>query len=349
MYHPRFKGSPYQMGQKMGNIFKKCKAQFPIRLDPFQTQFGKESGKLLKQYFSEAADEIKGITDVIGYDHELFTAWMMCMGCCLDLHDGDSVEVRGCTAFSFVHQHQVYSGRDNDLPPFLKEICKSVLYQPENKISFILNTSSFVNGEEGINQYGLVAAMTFVMPKLAEIKPGLNSVFLVRYILEHCKTVDAGIEALKKLPIASSCNILLTDGSGKMVVVECNPLKMNIRYPEQNEKGENFIITVNHFTSKEMWPHDASDRNVFSSEVRYQTAYQALKNIDDSNGLEYAKNILTGKYGFMCQYDKALNFETIWSSVFDISNQKIYRTEGDPRRIRYIEDKRLSKYFVYRA
>jgi len=198
MYHPRFKGNHYIMGQKMGNIFKKGNVQFPMKLDPFQAEFGKESGMLLTQFFPEAAAEIKGITDVIGYDKELFTSWLMCMGCCLDIHNGSCVEVRGCTAFSFVHNGQVYHGRDNDLPPFLKEISKSIYYKPENKLSFILNTSSFINGEEGINQYGLVAAMTFVMPKLEEIKPGLNSVFLVRYILENCKTVNEGIEALEK-------------------------------------------------------------------------------------------------------------------------------------------------------
>jgi predicted choloylglycine hydrolase len=341
MYHPRFKGSHYEMGQKMGNIFKRYHARFPIKLDPFQIKFGKESGILLKQVFPEAAAEIKGITDIIGYDYELFTSWMMCMGCCLDLDDGDCVEVRGCTAFSFVHGSQVVHGRDNDLPPYLKQVSKSIYYQPENKMKFILNTSSFINGEEGINQAGLVAAMTFVMPKLKEIRPGINSVFLVRYILENCKTVHEGIETLKKLPIASSCNIILTDKKGDMVVVECHPLKMHIRYPEKNKHGEKFIITVNHFTSKEMWKHDASDRNVYLSSQRYQTAFTALKNIDDSNGVEYAINILSGKYGLMCQYDKALNFETIWSSVFDMTNNKIYRAEGNPLRTKFIEDKRL--------
>ena len=225
---------------------------------------------------------------------------------------------------------------------FLKKSSKSEYYKPENKNAFILNTSSFVNGEEGINQHGLAAAMTFVLPKLNEIKPGLNSVFLVRYILENCKTVDEGIDILKKLPIASSCNILLTDCSGAMAVAECNPLKINIRYPEKNKNGESFIITVNHFSSKGMWKHDASDRNAYYSEVRYQTAHNALKNIEYSDGAEHAKNILSGKYGFMCQYNKELNFETIWSSVFDITNNKIYRAEGNPSKTKYIEDKRLS-------
>ncbi|MGE5327879.1 MAG: C45 family autoproteolytic acyltransferase/hydrolase [Deltaproteobacteria bacterium] len=349
MYHPRFKGNHYLMGQKMGNIFKKSNAQFPIKLDSFQAKFGKESGILLRKFFPEASEEIKGITDAIGYDNELFTAWMMCMGCCLDIDDGNCVEIRGCTAFSFIHNNQVYYARDNDLPPFLKDISKSVYYEPENKISFILNTSSFINGEEGINQYGLVVAMTFVLPKIEEIKPGLNSVFLVRYILENCKNVNEGIEALNKLPIASSCNILLTDVSGKMVVVECNPMNIHIRYPEKDKMGNDFIITVNHFSSKEMWKHDASDRNVYFSEARYQTAYDALKNIDYNDGVEHAKSILSGKHGFMCQYGKELNFETIWSSVFDVTNGKVFRSEGNPQKVKYIEDKRFSNIIKYGA
>ena len=87
---------------------------------------------------------------------------------------------------------------------------------------------------------------------------------------------------------------------------------------------------------------DASDRNVYYSEARYETAYNALKNIDYKDGVEHAKGILCGKHGFMCQYKKELNFDTIWSSIFDISNNKIYLAEGNPQKNKYIEDKRLS-------
>jgi len=341
MYHPRLKGTHYEMGRKMGMIFKRNNAQFPIKLDPFQREFGKKSGILLKKYFPEVVEEIKGVTDMIGYNNETFTSWMMCMGCCHTLSDSNNVERRGCTGFSFIHDGNVYYGRNNDLPPFLKPISKSIYYRLNDKLSFILNTSDFINGEEGINNAGLVAAMTFVKPKLKEIKPGINSVFLVRYILENCKSVEEGLESIRKLPLASSCNILLTDKKGDMVVAECNPLKLNLRYPEKNKSGENFIITVNNFTSREMWKHDASDRKDYLSDVRYQTALKALKAVDYEDSIKHAKEILSGKYGFMCQYDKELGFETIWSSVFDISNNRIYRAEGNPQRIKFIEDKRL--------
>jgi predicted choloylglycine hydrolase len=341
MYHPRLQGSHYEMGQKMGTIFQKSKAEFPIYLDPFQIEFGRESAILLKKYFPEATEEIKGITDVIKYDHDLFTAWMMCMGCCLDLDPDSSLEARGCTAFSFINQGKVYYGRNNDLPPFLKKVCKSIYYHPRGKLGFILNTSSFVNGEEGINESGLVAAMTFVKPKWEEIKPGINSVFLVRYILEYCRNVSEGIKSLNRLPIASSCNIILTDKTGEMVVAECNPAEIHVRYPDKNKNGEKFIITVNHFTSEVMQKHDASNGNAYYSKERYQTAFEALKNIIEDDGMIYARDILSGKYGFICQYQRKLNFDTIWSSLFDITGNRVFRAEGNPRRSKYIRDRRL--------
>lgn len=156
---------------------------------------------------------------------------MMCMGCCLDINENECTEVRGCTAFAFTCGEETYYARTNDLPPFLKKISKSILYQPDRGYKFILNTSSFTNGEEGINEYGLVAAMTFAIPKITEIKAGLNSVFLVRYLLEKCKTTQEGVAAIQSLPVSSNCNILIADKSGDMVVIECNPYQKHIRYP----------------------------------------------------------------------------------------------------------------------
>jgi predicted choloylglycine hydrolase len=345
MYHPRFKGRHYEMGLKFGNILKKANITFPIRLDKFQLEFGRKSSRLLKKYFPEAAEEIRGITDVICCNNEAFSAWMMCMGCCLyNLEDENNIEVRGCTAFSFEHNNRVYYGRDNDLPPFLKKGSKSICYQPENVNSFLLNTSSFINGEEGINCFGFTAAMTFVLPKLEEIKPGFNSVFIVRYLLEKCKNVSEGISALQSIPIASSCNILMADTSGDMVVAECTPGKIFFRYPE-SEGGRRFIVTVNHFVSEEMLVYDAAaGRGEYFSSERYQTAYYALKNTEITDGTTFCRELLSGKHGFICSYDKKSNFDTIWSSVFNLTTGEIYRAEGNPARAKYIQDDRSDKY-----
>lgn len=43
----------------------------------------------------------------------------------------------------------------------------------------------------------------------------------------------------------------------------------------------------------------------------------------------------------MCQYDNEPDFETVWSSIFDLDSLVIYRAEGDPRKNKFVTDSRL--------
>lgn len=340
MLHLDLEGTHYEIGRKLGEFFKEQKRAFPIELSKWQKERGIESLQLLEKFFPKVIDEIKGITETVNYDYELFGAWLMTMGCCLIMRENHNVEVRGCTAFCYTDNDKIYYGRDNDLPQYLKEVSKSIHYRPIGKNHFLLNTSSFTNGEEGINEHGLVVAMTFVVPNKEEVKPGFNFVFLVRYLLENCSTVKKSIEELQKLPIASSCNILLADKSKEMFVAECTPFEINLRRPETNAKGEKFIVTVNHFTSPKMQKYDRSRQNLYSSKARYETAYRVLNKADYNDALLCAKHLLSGKYGFMCQYRK-IKFETIWSTIFDIVTPNMFLAEGNPEYVEYQERRLL--------
>mgnify|MGYP000680028016 FL=1 len=50
MYHLRLKGEHYQMGVKRGTIFQKSNISFPLHLDTFQLNHGKESEKILREF-----------------------------------------------------------------------------------------------------------------------------------------------------------------------------------------------------------------------------------------------------------------------------------------------------------
>ena len=66
-----------------------------------------------------------------------------------------------------------------------------------------------------------------------------------------------------------------------------------------------------------------------------------IKNVKNADPVVETQKLLKGEYGFMCQYDDEPDFETVWSSIFDLSNLMIYRAEGDPRRKKFITDIRL--------
>lgn len=341
MYHLRLKGEHYQMGVKRGMIFNKGKIAFPLHLDEFQLQHGKESEKILKKFFPEVCEEIRGVSDTIGVDYMTFISWMLCMGCCMyNLEDNIPIEIRGCTAFAYSRNGKVIYGRNNDLPPYLRAGSKSEIYAPKDGNRFNITTSSFINGEEGLNEHGLAVAMTFVMTDLKTITAGFNSCFVVRYLLEKAESTEQAVDMLMDLPIASNCNILLADKNGKMVVVECTPSFKRIREAERFENGC-IVCTVNSFTSKELKPYDDANGNDYKSAERYKVVIDSFQNCTEENVIENTKRLLKGDFGFMCQYDDEPDFETVWSSVFDLQSLVIYRAEGDPRKKKFITDKRL--------
>ena len=334
MYHLRLKGDHYQMGVKRGNI------TFPLHLDNFQLEHGRKSEQILKKFFPEVCEEIRGVSDTVGISYLPFVSWRLCMGCCMyNLEDNTPVEIRGCTAFAYSKDNRVIYGRNNDLPPYLKNGSKSEIYSPLNGNRFNITTSSFINGEEGINEHGLAVAMTFVMTGLENIQAGFNSCFIVRYLLEKANSTENALLLLMKLPIASNCNILIADKNGEMSVVECTPYKKRIRKAVNMDNGK-IVCTVNSFTSDEMKQYDAAKGDDYHSAKRYYTVMESFNTHMKGNLIETTKQLLKGNYGFICQYDEP-DFETVWSSVFDLENLMVYRAEGDPRKKKFVADSRL--------
>lgn len=65
MYHPRFKGKHYEIGLNYGGLLKKNIIDlFGLsELDDFQTAYGKQSEGILREYFPDACEEMKGMAD----------------------------------------------------------------------------------------------------------------------------------------------------------------------------------------------------------------------------------------------------------------------------------------------
>ena len=121
------------MGIKRGIIFQKAQISFPLQLDDFQLEHGKRSEEILRALFPGVCEEIRGVSDTIGVDYLHFVSWMLCMGFCMyNLKDNIPIEIRGCTAFAYAKGGRMIYGRNNDLPPYLREGSKSEIYAPKN-------------------------------------------------------------------------------------------------------------------------------------------------------------------------------------------------------------------------
>ena len=130
--------------------------------------------------------------------------------------------------------------------------------------------------------------------------------------------------------------ITLADKTGDIAVVECNCDRISLR----NDKP--FVFTTNHFNNSDMLKYQYDGEDDIHSHKRYETLKNALSNCNCC--VEFSKELLSGKKGFLCQYDKKLGIDTIWSSIFDLTDMIIYRAEGNPSRKKFNIDKRLNFY-----
>lgn len=331
MYHPRLQGTHYDMGFHYGSLLYKNGVSFDsvIQLTETQIAFGIASLRVCETVIPNICEEINGLAEGLHFSYEKFAAWLLSMYGSDDEH--------GCTCFCFHMADKTIFARNSDMFPSLKPTSESILYRPKQGNIFLGHSTAMVSIEDGINEHGLAAGMTFLLSK--QMKPGLHSGFLIRHILETCRTVKEAIGLLKSLPISSTQNIVLADKSGDMAVVECNSQKIALR---RSIKNKNFLVAANHFVDNKMQNEHANPvPNWYHSNERYNTVNEALSKEDIVYPMNYAQEILSGKHGFMCQYKKDLNFDTLWSVVYDLQNLQVFCAEGNPSKTKFKEDTRL--------
>lgn len=332
MYHGRFKGSHYVVGYKWGNLLyqnnKIISKQHTFRITEERKKFVKKCLPIYEKYYPEILREIKGIADGQRDSYDDLCTFLLSMYCFeFDNH---------CTCFAFKDKNNIIFGRNSDFIVELEKLYMNCLYNLDNVYSFNGNTTAFVEMEDGINEYGLAIGLTFIYPTV--VNAGFNAGLLVRYLLEKCKTTNEAIETLKTLPIASQQTLTISDYTGNIAVIECNAENMEIL---NTNKDGNFVIATNQFNSENMKRYNNHNIDDWRAEERYNVGYNALKNSKKEFSFELAKDILSGKYGFMCQYDRKTNADTVWSVIYDIKNRKIYRAEGNPSRKQFKEDTRI--------
>ena len=70
-----------------------------------------------------------------------------------------------------------------------------------------------------------------------------------------------------------------------------------------------------------MKSYDDAHGNDYNSHKRYKVVIDSFSSgLIKNEYIETTKRLLKGEYGFMCQYDDEPDFETVWSSIFDLES-----------------------------
>lgn len=333
MYHPRLQGSHYEMGNHYGNLLYKNGVRFDglLALDENQLLSGLESEAICTSVYPEITEEIRGMADGLRISYNTFAAFLLQLG--------SFGEAYGCTCFCFQAGEDIIFARNHDMFTQFKSTTESCLYRPASGYTFVGQGDALIGKEDGLNEHGLAVGMTFVAS--GKTQPGLNFLMVVRYLLEKARNVQEGIHLLQELPLSTAQNIILADRSGAMAVVECCAQGIVVRKPEP---GQPFIVATNQFIDSRMTALDERpEPDWYATQTRYHTVQHALAELltQAQDPLQFAQDILSGRCGFVCQYNKALQFDTLWSLVVQPNDLTILRAEGNPKKAKFHEDTRL--------
>ena len=244
-----------------------------------------------------------------------------------------------CSCLAVAAGDEILFGRSSDFLTALEEQNCNVLYTlSDGAYSLTGNTTAFIELEDGVNEHGLAIGLTSVYS--TRRKPGFTAGLLLRYLLEKCRTVDEAIRCAARLPIGSAQTLTLADPSGDVAVIECSCERFEFARP--TEPRDPFVCAVNEFHLPLMEPCNTPGIDNWRASERYRTMESALCGSGErSFSVDEAKKLLSGGYGFLCQYDRAEGRDTVWSVIYDLRRRRIFRSEGNPMRCSYQEDTRF--------
>ena len=332
MHHSHFKGTHYEAGFRWGSRLLKNQnyilKNLPFEITQERTDFSESCLTIYREFYPEILEEIRGIADGQQCDVNILQTVLLGMYAL--------PPTCNCSCFAMNSGNEILLGRNSDFRTELEKLNMNVIYSLKGAYSFTGNTTAFSEIEDGVNEHGLAAGLTSVYPR--KIKPGFNAGMILRYLLEKCKNVPETVLCLKSLPISSAQTIILADAAGKIALVECDSEGIEV-VPSMIDDGK-FVCAVNSFNLEKMAEHNRVGIDDWHSEARFKTVFSALRS-SFVNDLPTSIKLLSGDYGFICQYDRSEGKGTVWSAVYDLKQHKIYRCEGNPRRRKFKEDLRF--------
>lgn len=332
MYHPRLKGSYYDMGRGYGALLYRhgfrVTAQSKEKLD-----FAAESEPEVRRVFPEILDEIRGFAEGCQASYQDMAAFMLTIGA--------FKPQPMCSAFAASNGSDVVFGRNYDFYYSFKKYTESYITEPDDASISLGHSDVFIGREDGVNENGLAIAMTGLSDK--SVKPGISFVLAVRSVLDKCANVKEAARSLSDMRASACANFLLADDGGDMAVAEVSPDKVMIRNPE---RGESFVVCTNHFVLPEMQEYEDLERRKienWDTIHRYNAISEGLQKAGRKINSEAAQRIMSDHNGYVCSHQNKIKLGTLWSIVASLKNLSVFRAEGNPCRAKYNEDQRLKR------
>ena len=314
------KGTHYEIGFKMGKIFKETNRGI-IESNVEGKNFALKVKNEVESILPELFQEIQGFVDGGNYNYQDILTYSLTLG-----------NNPGCTVFAISGNHtnimKTIFARNYDGP---KHFLNFDLYKtyPKGFYSHQGCTYGMIIGrEDGINEKGLAIAVTGVFGKYTN-KPGVWDHIAVRAVLDRCKNIQEATKLLEEIPHLYAKNFLVADKNNQIAIIEADQHNVEIIYP----KGGLGVIT-NHFTSSNMKRFNDEKKSMYRTYERYNNILrwyeEKKKPIDISDVISILNDSEKGVLSNHIDENANKTFLTIWSWIVQIGEREFRITTGTP-------------------
>lgn len=325
-------GSAFEVGQKQAEILRKENpelARWFASANVDLAKMGFVSFEDLQAYYDEycpgIVDEILGFADGLGAKPntlQLFNPPIYNPGNCSLI----AVLSRGTIdKHVYVGRSYEYNPNENDL-----RLCTLRIRGKPKHIGF---TELLLGRDDGINEHGLCVTFsgggTF---KKEPKKRGFNFFFLVRTLLDNCKTVSEAVKHLKKTPVSGFWNFLIADKNGNAAVMQLFDGAYSVKQIGQNS-DEPYLFVTNHYVLPDMVKYQeyAGDWILKNSKKRFELIDATLSRAIPNVGKEEIKNLLSKEvYEGLCGHYYTDYFGTLFSIMYDLTDLRTDICFGAP-------------------
>ncbi len=333
MHEIVLKGSPYQRGLDHGSTLEKEIMSFwdpicKLKKEKWSGFTGSVLPRMLKNIetlFPDLVEEMRGISDGCGLDFEdvlLMSSY----------HGIEAIGPR-CTNVGFSNPDcgaihgKTGDAEDTEAPFYLLQIV-----YPDNGPSFVnVCLVGTIWTEAGLNSIGLSCGQSSSSIISGQDGRGIPSLITPRPVLQHCSSVEEGIEMLSKYELTGKgLNIFLADSQGDMAVVEKCYDKQAVRRPEDGA-----LWNANRFLDKDLAKFNFTKGEYGRKNCQEREAFlrQTLLEKQVPRTVEEMKKILASheEPGTICKHNMGPNRTcTHFGAVFIPREKRALIAHGNP-------------------
>lgn len=235
-----------------------------------------------------------------------------------------------CTSLAVArNNHPVWLAQNWDWVGLQRDALIVLHAKPYNQPACITVTEAGMLAKIGINDKGFAVSLNILRSHDDGQSPGLPVHFLLRALLE-CSSVEEASDFARRLPFASSSNILIADKSGDMASLEISPKGCQVLSAENNQ-----LCHTNHFLSPELVSNDAGLKGNISTVSRLATAQRNLSGIQSFEDINKLLSDTSGGNESICRFaDKTLaeiaQIETVVAVAMNLTAQTLLVTAAQP-------------------